>query len=115
VARRLLAAGYPVKHVQVVGPNPGHLNVVARLRGSGARKPILLLAHLDVVEALRAGWSMDPFTLTEKDGYFDGRGTSDIKDMAAIFHHTAPPQARRVPARPDIPALASRGRSAARR
>jgi len=85
VARRLLAAGYPAKDVQVVGPNPGHLNVVARLRGTRARKPILLLAHLDVVEALRADWSMNPFTLTEKDGYFYGRGTSDIKDMAAIF------------------------------
>jgi acetylornithine deacetylase/succinyl-diaminopimelate desuccinylase-like protein len=88
VARRLLAAGYPAKDVQVVGPNPGHLNVVARLRGTRARKPILLLAHLDVVEALRADWSMNPFTLTEKDGYFYGRGTSDIKDMAAIFTTT---------------------------
>lgn len=88
VAGRLLAAGYPAADVQVVGPDSLHLNVVARLRGSGARRPILLLAHLDVVEALRDDWSLDPFTLTEKDGFFYGRGSSDIKDMAAIFTTT---------------------------
>ena len=85
VARRLLAAGFPSQDVQVVGPDSMHMNLVARLRGSGARKPILLLAHLDVVEALPQDWSMDPFTLTERDGYLYGRGTSDIKDEAAIF------------------------------
>jgi len=58
---------------------------VARLRGGGARRPILLLAHLDVVEARREDWSLDPFTLSERDGYFYGRGASDIKDMAALF------------------------------
>ncbi len=84
VARRLVAAGFPAADVQVVGPERDQ-NVVARLRGTGKRRPILLLAHLDVVEALRSDWSMDPFTLTERDGYFYGRGTSDIKDMAAIF------------------------------
>jgi acetylornithine deacetylase/succinyl-diaminopimelate desuccinylase-like protein len=85
VARRLLAAGLPPQDVQVVGPDSTHMNVVARLRGSGARRPILLLAHLDVVEALPEDWSLDPFTLTERDGYLYGRGTSDIKDEAAIF------------------------------
>jgi len=85
VARRLLAAGYPAADVHVIGPNADNENIVARLRGTGARRPILLLAHLDVVEALRADWSLDPFTLTERNGYFYGRGTSDIKDMAAIF------------------------------
>ena len=85
VARRLLAAGFPAADVQVVGPAETNKNLVARLRGTGKRRPILLLAHLDVVEALRSDWSMDPFTLTERDGYFYGRGTSDIKDMAAIF------------------------------
>lgn len=85
VARRLLAAGFPAADVQLVGPGEKNKNLVARLRGRGKRHPILLLAHLDVVEALRADWSLDPFTLTEKDGYFYGRGTSDIKDMAAIF------------------------------
>jgi acetylornithine deacetylase/succinyl-diaminopimelate desuccinylase-like protein len=59
--------------------------LVARLRGSGARKPILLLAHLDVVEARREDWSVDPFKLTELDGYYYGRGTDDDKFMAAVF------------------------------
>jgi acetylornithine deacetylase/succinyl-diaminopimelate desuccinylase-like protein len=58
---------------------------VARLRGTGARKPILLLAHLDVVEARRDDWSTDPFKLIEQDGYLYGRGTSDDKFMAAAF------------------------------
>jgi len=85
MARRLLAAGFPAGDVRVLGPATGNHNLVARLRGTGARRPILLLAHLDVVEARREDWSLDPFTLTEKDGYFYGRGTSDIKDMAALF------------------------------
>ncbi len=88
VARRLLAAGFPAKDVVIAGPDPARQNLVARLHGSGARPPILLLAHLDVVEARREDWSLDPFTLTEKDGYFYGRGTSDIKDMAAIYAQT---------------------------
>ena len=66
-------------------PRPRKGNLVARLRGSGARKPILLLAHLDVVEAKREDWSVDPFTLLEQDGYFYGRGTGDDKFMAAAF------------------------------
>ena len=85
VARRLLAAGFPAADVQVIGPRDQNKNVVARLRGTGKRKPILLLAHLDVVEALRSDWSLEPFVLTEKDGFFYGRGSSDIKDMAAIW------------------------------
>lgn len=88
VRRRLRAAGFPAKDVAIVGPHPARQNLVARLRGSGAREPILLLAHLDVVEARREDWSLDPFTLTEQDGYFYGRGTSDIKNMAAIFVQT---------------------------
>ena len=85
MAARLRAAGLPDSDVVVVGAGETNRNLVARLRGTGRRRPILLLAHLDVVEALRADWSLDPFTLTERDGYFYGRGTSDIKDMAAIF------------------------------
>ena len=88
VARQLLAAGFPAKDVVIAGPHPARQNLVARLHGTGARSPILLLAHLDVVEARREDWSLDPFTLTEKDGYFYGRGTSDIKDMAAIYAQT---------------------------
>jgi len=50
-----------------------------------ARKPLLLIAHLDVVEANRADWSTDPFQFVEKDGWFCGRGTTDIKDGVAIL------------------------------
>src|SRR5437773_8666774 len=85
MARRLLAAGFPAADVQVVVPTPRKGNMVARLRGTGARRPLLLLAHLDVVEANREDWSVDPFKLLERDGYFYGRGTSDDKAMAAVF------------------------------
>jgi len=85
MARRLLAAGFPAGDVQVLVPAPRKGNLVARLRGSGARRPLLLLAHLDVVEANREDWSVDPFTLLERDGYFYGRGTTDDKAMAAAF------------------------------
>ena len=85
MAARLRAAGFPAPDVQVLAPNPRKGNLVARLRGSTSEKPILLLAHLDVVEAKREDWSVDPFTFTEKDGYYYGRGTSDDKAMAAIF------------------------------
>ena len=60
-------------------------NLVVRYRGSGARKPVLFFAHLDVVEARREDWSLDPFVLTEKDGYFYGRGTIDVKGGAATL------------------------------
>src|SRR5438874_10620459 len=85
MAARLRAAGFPPSDIRVVGPNPRKGNLVARLHGSTNAKPILLLAHLDVVEAKREDWSLDPFTFTEKDGYYYGRGTSDDKAMAAIF------------------------------
>ena len=58
---------------------------MARLRGTGAMRPLLLLAHLDVVEARREDWSFDPFVFREQDGYFYGRGTTDDKAMAAIL------------------------------
>ncbi|PYR21845.1 MAG: peptidase M20 [Acidobacteria bacterium] len=85
VAARLKAAGCPAGDMQVLGPDPRKGNLVARLRGTGAAKPLLLLAHLDVVEAKREDWSFDPFTFLEKDGFFYGRGTSDDKSMAAQF------------------------------
>ena len=84
-AKHLKAAGFPAADVFVGGASPKKANLVVRLRGTGRRKPILLLAHTDVVEAKREDWSMDPFILTEKDGYFYGRGSSDDKAMAAIF------------------------------
>jgi acetylornithine deacetylase/succinyl-diaminopimelate desuccinylase-like protein len=85
MAERLKAAGFADEDVKVLGPHPRKGNLVARLRGTGARKPILLLAHIDVVEAKRDDWSFDPFKFLEKDGYYYGRGTSDDKAMAAIF------------------------------
>jgi acetylornithine deacetylase/succinyl-diaminopimelate desuccinylase-like protein len=85
MAARLRAAGLSASDVQVFTSAPRKGNLVARLRGTGARKPILLLAHLDVVEARREDWSVDPFKLIEKDGYFYGRGTADDKFMAAAF------------------------------
>jgi acetylornithine deacetylase/succinyl-diaminopimelate desuccinylase-like protein len=85
MAARLRAAGFDAADVQVLKPAPRKGNLVARLRGTGARRPILLLAHLDVVEARPEDWSVDPFKLIEKDGYFYGRGTGDDKFMAAAF------------------------------
>jgi acetylornithine deacetylase/succinyl-diaminopimelate desuccinylase-like protein len=89
MAKRFRAAGVPDSDIFVGGPRPERQNVVARLRGKDprGRKPILLLAHLDVVEALKADWSpeFDPFTFTERDGYYYGRGVADDKGMAAIF------------------------------
>jgi acetylornithine deacetylase/succinyl-diaminopimelate desuccinylase-like protein len=85
MAARLLAAGFVDADVHAFSPAPRKGNLVARLRGSGARKPILLVAHLDVVPASREDWSVDPFKLTEKDGYFYGRGSGDDKYMAAAF------------------------------
>jgi acetylornithine deacetylase/succinyl-diaminopimelate desuccinylase-like protein len=85
MAARLRAGGFDPADVQVLSPAPRKGNLVARLRGSGARKPILLLAHIDVVEARHEDWSTDPFKLIEKDGYFYGRGTIDQKYMAATF------------------------------
>jgi acetylornithine deacetylase/succinyl-diaminopimelate desuccinylase-like protein len=91
MARRLREAGIPEADIFVGGPRPEKHNVVARLRGKStgpnAPKPLVLLAHLDVVEALKADWSpeFDPFVFTEKEGYYYGRGTADDKAMAAIF------------------------------
>jgi acetylornithine deacetylase/succinyl-diaminopimelate desuccinylase-like protein len=85
MAKRLKDAGFSEEDVRVLGPHPSKGNLIARLRGSGKQEPILLLAHLDVVEALPSDWSFDPFTFLEKDGFFYGRGTSDDKAMAAIW------------------------------
>jgi len=85
--RRLLAAGFAPADVQVIGPDERKKNLVARLHGKGDGKPILFLAHLDVVEARREDWSpdLDPFKFIERDAYFYGRGTQDIKDCVAIL------------------------------
>jgi acetylornithine deacetylase/succinyl-diaminopimelate desuccinylase-like protein len=87
IAARFLAAGFPASDVRVLGPaGDKDSSVIVRMAGtSKTLKPILLIAHLDVVEALRSDWSLDPYTLTERDGFFYGRGTSDIKDGATTL------------------------------
>ena len=85
MAARLRAGGLSDADVHVFSPAPRKGNLVARLQGRGARKPILLLAHIDVVPANREDWSTDPFKLIEQDGYFYARGTGDDKYMAASF------------------------------
>jgi acetylornithine deacetylase/succinyl-diaminopimelate desuccinylase-like protein len=89
MAARFRAAGFPASDVQIVGPDTGRdakdKNLVVRYRGRGAGKPILLIGHLDVVEARRADWELDPFTLTERDGHFYGRGTLDMKNGVASW------------------------------
>jgi acetylornithine deacetylase/succinyl-diaminopimelate desuccinylase-like protein len=85
MADRLRAEGFPASDIQVLGAADHKMNVVVRYHGTGQHKPLLLLAHLDVVEAKRADWSLDPFKLTEKDDFFYGRGTIDDKAQAAMW------------------------------
>lgn len=85
MAQRLRDAGFPESDIQVLGPNDLKKNMVARIHGAGTSKPILFICHLDVVEARREDWSVDPFTFLEKDGYFYGRGTEDVKDGDAFL------------------------------
>ena len=85
MAARLRAAGLPAGDIRLISTAPRKGNLVARLRGTGARKPILLLGHLDVVEAKREDWDFDPFKLQEVEGFFRGRGAIDDKSMVAIF------------------------------
>jgi acetylornithine deacetylase/succinyl-diaminopimelate desuccinylase-like protein len=88
MAERFRAGGFAPEDIHVVGPNERKQNMVVRLRGNGRKKPVLLIGHLDVVEALREDWTTDPFELVEKDGYFYGRGTQDMKDGIAIMATT---------------------------
>jgi acetylornithine deacetylase/succinyl-diaminopimelate desuccinylase-like protein len=85
LAERFRAAGFADADVHLLGPTADKQSLVVRLHGSGARKPLLLLAHVDVVIARPSDWTTDPFSLVEKDGYFQGRGSIDDKAMASIF------------------------------
>jgi acetylornithine deacetylase/succinyl-diaminopimelate desuccinylase-like protein len=85
MAARLGDAGFPDKDLLVAGPTDRKKNLVARIHGSGKRKALLFIGHLDVVEARREDWTTDPFQLVEKDGYFYGRGTEDMKEGDAIL------------------------------
>ncbi|HWA85261.1 MAG TPA: M20/M25/M40 family metallo-hydrolase [Opitutus sp.] len=80
MAARLKAAGFSDDELTLIGPSAQSQNLLVRLRGSGARRPVLFVGHLDVVEALRKDWTTDPFKLVEHGGYFYGRGTIDMKD-----------------------------------
>ncbi len=84
-AARLKEAGFPDSDIFLGGASPKKFNLVVRYHGTGAQRPLLLLAHTDVVEAKREDWTMDPFVLNEKDGYFYGRGTGDDKAQAAVW------------------------------
>ena len=83
MADRLETAGFPARDIQVIGPDADHKNLVVRYHGKGRQHPVLFICHLDVVEAFPRDWSVDPFTFLEKDGYYYGRGTTDIKSEAA--------------------------------
>jgi acetylornithine deacetylase/succinyl-diaminopimelate desuccinylase-like protein len=89
LAARFRAAGFAAADVHIVGPNSGRdakdRNLVVRFRGRGLRRPVLLIGHLDVVEARREDWVLDPFVLTEQDGHFYGRGTLDMKNADAAL------------------------------
>ena len=86
--QRFLDAGFPKEDIFIGGPNDRKENLVVRLRGTGAKKPILFIGHLDVVEARREDWTTDPFKFVEKDGYYYGRGTQDMKESDAILATT---------------------------
>ena len=85
--KRFLDAGFASQEVQLLGPDPHKQNLVVRMRATGTptAKPVLFLCHVDVVEALRSDWTTDPFEFVEKDGYFYGRGTEDMKDGDAVM------------------------------
>ena len=86
MAKRLLEAGFQADDVKVLGPNDRRGNMVVRVHGtSAAQKPILIICHLDVVEARRSDWTTDPFEFVEKDGYYYGRGTQDVKENDAAL------------------------------
>ena len=85
LAARFRAAGMSAENVVVIGPEAKNRNLVVRVRGKGVAKPVLFLSHLDVVDALREDWSLDPFTLTEQDGWLYGRGTADDKGPGATL------------------------------
>ena len=83
--QRFRDAGFPESDIHIEGPNDRKKNLVVRYHGSGKNKSVLLIGHLDVVEARREDWTTDPFQFVEKDSYFYGRGTQDMKDEAAIM------------------------------
>ena len=88
MAQRFRDAGFAESDMQILGPNDRKKNLVVRLHGMGKHKPLLLIGHLDVVEAHREDWTTDPFVFVEKDGFYYGRGTQDMKSGDAIMATT---------------------------
>ena len=107
MAARLRDAGFRTNDIQITGPDTLHKNLVVRYHGKGTLRPVLFICHLDVVEALPQDWSSDPFTFLEKDGYFYGRGTTDVKceDADLITNLIRLKQEKFVPDRDIIVAL----------
>ncbi len=85
MAQRFHDAGFADSDIQILGPNDRKENLVVRLHGTGKHKPVLLIGHLDVVEAHPEDWTTDPFRFVEKDGFYYGRGTQDMKSGDAIM------------------------------
>src|SRR5580698_7952615 len=83
--KRFQDAGFPASDLHLLGPDPRKQNLVVRIHGTGAGKPVLFLCHMDVVEALPKDWHTDPFKFIEQDGYYYGRGTQDMKDSDAAL------------------------------
>ena len=83
--QRLLDAGFKKEDMFLGGPNDRKENLVLHYHGSGKQQPILFIGHEDVVEARREDWTTDPFQFVEKDGYYYGRGTQDMKESDAIL------------------------------
>ncbi len=88
MAERFREAGFADSDIRILGPNERKKNLVVRLHGTGKYKPLLLIGHLDVVEARREDWTTDPFRFVEKDGFYYGRGTQDMKSGDAIMATT---------------------------
>ena len=84
MAQRFRDAGFPEADIHILGATERTRNLVVRLHGTGKRKPLLIIGHLDVVEARREDWTTDPFQFVEKDGFYYGRGTQDMKNTDAI-------------------------------
>jgi len=85
MAQRLRDAGFADSDLRILGPNDRKKNLVVRLHGTGKHKPVLLIGHLDVVEAHPDDWTTDPFRFVEKEGFYYGRGTQDMKSGDAIM------------------------------
>jgi acetylornithine deacetylase/succinyl-diaminopimelate desuccinylase-like protein len=87
IAKRALIAGFPAADIHILAPadHPTKGSVVIRLHGAGHGKPLLFIGHLDVVEVDPQAWHSDPFRVVERDGYFYGRGTEDMKGDDAVL------------------------------